>query len=191
MRRTRWAAALAGCALLLAGCSSVPTTGVAGLGGGPGEVTIQAGDDEIPALLDEAIVTFGLRGASLLRRDDADSPWQLVAGRRESPLTPEAGTDAAMVGDNVALVVDGDSLSASEHGLLVAFAAHAAARLDREELSAEAKQARALAEGKIARDGDVEGPDAPTVRSEAIPVRCGDDVIAVLKRQLTGGTGAG
>ncbi|MBX7557186.1 extracellular solute-binding protein, partial [Streptomyces sp. tea 10] len=50
MRRTRWAAALAGCALLLAGCSSVPTTGVAGLGGGPGEVTIQAGDDEIPAL---------------------------------------------------------------------------------------------------------------------------------------------
>ena len=108
-------------------------------------------DDEIPALLDEAIVTFGLRGASLLRRDDADSPWQLVAGRRESPLTLEAGTDAAMVGDNVALVVDGDSLSASEHGLLVAFAAHAAARLDREELSAEAKQARALAEGTRAR----------------------------------------
>ena len=108
-------------------------------------------DDEIPALLDEAIVTFGLRGASLLRRDDADAPWQLVAGRRESPLSPEDGSDAAMVGDNVALVVDGDSLSASEHGLLVAFAAHAAARLDREALSAEAKQARALAEGNRAR----------------------------------------
>lgn len=50
MRRTRWAAALVGCALLLAGCSSAPTSGVAGLGGVPGEVTIQAGDDEIPAL---------------------------------------------------------------------------------------------------------------------------------------------
>ncbi|MBS4103065.1 ATP-binding protein [Tsukamurella paurometabola] len=111
----------------------------------------ESADEEIPALLDEAIVTFGLRGASLLRRDDADSPWQLVAGRRESPLTPEDGTDAAMVGDTVALVVDGDRLSASEHGLLVAFAAHAAARLDREALSAEAKQARALAEGNRAR----------------------------------------
>ncbi|GAA4705086.1 extracellular solute-binding protein [Kocuria gwangalliensis] len=46
----RLAAATAGCALLLAGCSSAPTTGVAALGVSPGEVTIQAGDDEIPAL---------------------------------------------------------------------------------------------------------------------------------------------
>ncbi|KXO89106.1 ATP-binding protein [Tsukamurella pseudospumae] len=113
--------------------------------------TLLAADDELPALLDEAIATFGLRGASLLRRDDAESPWQLVAGRKESPLTPDAGTDAALVGDTVALVVAGDPLSASEHGLLVAFAAHAAARLDREALTAEARQARSLAEGNRAR----------------------------------------
>lgn len=51
MTRSRWAvAAAAGCALLLAGCSSAPTSGVAALGAGSGEVTIQAGDDEIPAL---------------------------------------------------------------------------------------------------------------------------------------------
>ncbi len=111
----------------------------------------ESADEEISALLEEAIVTFGLRGASLLRRDDAGSPWQVVAGRRDSPLTPEDGTDAALIGDSVALVVDGDPLSASEHGLLVAFAAHAAARLDREALSAEARQARSLAEGNRAR----------------------------------------
>lgn len=111
----------------------------------------ESADEEIPALLDEAIVTFGLRGASLLRREDDEGPWRLVAGRRESPLEPGDGTDTAMVGENVALVVNGERLSASEHGLLVAFAAHAAARLDREALSAEAKQARALAEGNRAR----------------------------------------
>ncbi len=110
-----------------------------------------AGDEELPALLDEAIATFGLRGASLLRREDPESPWQQVAGRRESPLSPDDGTDAALVGDTVALVVNGERLSASEHGLLVAFAAHAAARLDREALSVQAQQARVLAEGNRAR----------------------------------------
>lgn len=50
MTRSRWVAAAAAGALLLSGCSSAPTTGVAALGVGPGEVTIQAGDDEIPAL---------------------------------------------------------------------------------------------------------------------------------------------
>ncbi|BDD81287.1 sensor histidine kinase [Tsukamurella pulmonis] len=113
--------------------------------------TLLTAEDELPALLEQAVATFGLRGASLLRRDTPDDPWSVVAGRGESPLTPEDGTDTAPVGDNVALVVNGDRLSASEHGLLVAFAAHAAARLDREALSAEAKQARALAEGNRAR----------------------------------------
>ncbi|BDH55997.1 hypothetical protein MTP03_09360 [Tsukamurella sp. PLM1] len=113
--------------------------------------TLLAADDELPALLDEAVSTFGLRGASLLRRAGPDGAWAVVAGRGASPLTPENGTDVARVGDTVALVVDGPPLSASEHGLLVAFAAHAAARLDREELSAAAGEARALAEGNRAR----------------------------------------
>lgn len=51
MTRPRWMAAVAaGCALVLAGCSSAPSTGVAALTGAQGEITIQAGDDEIPAL---------------------------------------------------------------------------------------------------------------------------------------------
>lgn len=39
-----------GAVLLLAGCSSAPTAGVAGLAGGPGRIKVQAGPDEIPAL---------------------------------------------------------------------------------------------------------------------------------------------
>ncbi|PLC11260.1 ABC transporter substrate-binding protein [Kocuria flava] len=44
------AAIAAGAVLLLAGCSTAPTAGVAGLTGDPGSITIQAGEDEIPAL---------------------------------------------------------------------------------------------------------------------------------------------
>lgn len=50
MKHLHRAAAAAGAVLLLAGCSSAPTAGVAGLAGGPGSIKIQAGDDEIPAL---------------------------------------------------------------------------------------------------------------------------------------------
>ncbi len=50
MKHIHRAAVAAGAVLLLAGCSSAPTAGVAGLGGGPGSIKIQAGADEIPAL---------------------------------------------------------------------------------------------------------------------------------------------
>ncbi|MFE7631701.1 extracellular solute-binding protein [Kocuria sp. NPDC057446] len=50
MKHLHRAAAAVGAVLLLAGCSSAPTAGVAGLAGGPGSIKIQAGDDEIPAL---------------------------------------------------------------------------------------------------------------------------------------------
>lgn len=50
MKHLHRAAAAVGAVLLLAGCSSAPTAGVAGLAGGPGGIKIQAGDDEIPAL---------------------------------------------------------------------------------------------------------------------------------------------
>ncbi|MGQ1838137.1 sugar ABC transporter substrate-binding protein [Kocuria turfanensis] len=50
MKRIPRTAAAAAAVLLLAGCSSAPTAGVAGLAGGPGSIRIQAGDDEIPAL---------------------------------------------------------------------------------------------------------------------------------------------
>ena len=51
MQRAHWATTVtAGGLLLLAGCSAAPTAGVAGLVGDPGSITIQAGDDEIPAL---------------------------------------------------------------------------------------------------------------------------------------------
>ncbi|GAA1103333.1 ATP-binding protein [Tsukamurella strandjordii] len=113
--------------------------------------TLLAADDELPALLDEAVSTFGLRGASLLRRETPSDPWTVVYSDGDAPSTPEDATDASVIGDTVALAVNGAPLSASEHGLLVAFAAHAAARMDRDALTAAASQARALAEGNRAR----------------------------------------
>ncbi|WJZ66266.1 sugar ABC transporter substrate-binding protein [Kocuria rosea] len=50
MNHLHRAACAVGAVLLLAGCSSAPTAGVAGLAGGPGSIKIQAGSDEIPAL---------------------------------------------------------------------------------------------------------------------------------------------
>ncbi|ADG79832.1 histidine kinase OS=Tsukamurella paurometabola (strain ATCC 8368 / DSM / CCUG 35730 / CIP 100753/ JCM 10117 / KCTC 9821 / NBRC 16120 / NCIMB 702349 / NCTC 13040) OX=521096 GN=Tpau_3247 PE=4 SV=1 [Tsukamurella paurometabola] len=117
--------------------------------------TLLAADREgqavLPALLDQAVATFSLRGASLLRREAPSDPWTVVAAEGDAPSTPEEATDSSLIGDTVALAVNGPPLSASEHGLLVAFAAHAAARLDREALSAAASRARALAEGNRAR----------------------------------------
>jgi two-component system sensor histidine kinase KdpD len=51
----------------------------------------------------------------------------------------------------VALAVTGPPLSASEHALLMAFAAHAAARLDRDSLTRAARDAGRLMEGNRAR----------------------------------------
>lgn len=50
MKHIHRAACAVGAVLLLAGCSSTPTAGVAGLAGGSGSIKIQAGEDEIPAL---------------------------------------------------------------------------------------------------------------------------------------------
>lgn len=50
MKQIHRAATAAGAVLLLTGCSTAPTAGVAGLTGDPGSITIQAGEDEIPAL---------------------------------------------------------------------------------------------------------------------------------------------
>lgn len=50
MKHIHRAAVAAGAVLLLAGCSSAPTPGVAGLIGDPGSIKIQAGADEIPGL---------------------------------------------------------------------------------------------------------------------------------------------
>lgn len=50
MKHLHRTAVAVGAVLLLAGCSSAPTAGVAGLAGGPGRIKVQAGPDEIPAL---------------------------------------------------------------------------------------------------------------------------------------------
>jgi arabinogalactan oligomer/maltooligosaccharide transport system substrate-binding protein len=50
MRRILWTAPAAGAALLLTGCSTTPSAGVAGLVGDAGSIRIQAGADEIPGL---------------------------------------------------------------------------------------------------------------------------------------------
>ena len=54
MKHIHRAACAVGAVLLLAGCSSAPTAGVAGLAGGPGSIKIQAGTGEIPVLQEVA-----------------------------------------------------------------------------------------------------------------------------------------
>ncbi|GAA4396142.1 ATP-binding protein [Tsukamurella soli] len=112
--------------------------------------TLLTAEDELPALLDEAVTTFGLDGATVLVRDDADA-WRVVRTAGAGPDSLEAATDTVDASPTVALAVSGPPLSASEHGLLTAFAAHAAARLDREVWREAAGQARRLAEDNRAR----------------------------------------
>ncbi|MDF0530284.1 DUF4118 domain-containing protein [Tsukamurella sp. 8F] len=114
--------------------------------------TLLAAEDELPALLSAAVTTFGLRGVTIYKR--GDEAWRAV----RSAGTPVALNDATDVAEAVtsgseavALAVSGPTLTASEHGLLLAFAAHAAARLDREALGEAARQARRLEEGNRAR----------------------------------------
>ncbi len=115
--------------------------------------TLLTAEDELPALLDEAVATFRLDGASVLVRDEIDDDaWRVVrTAGAAPPADANAATDVVDASPTVALAVSGPALTASDHGLLTAFAAHAAARLDREALREAVGQARQLEEGNRAR----------------------------------------
>ena len=108
--------------------------------------------DPIPALLERARTTFGMRAAALVARPTVRDPWTLVASAGEFRL--EDVTDASVrqtVDDETELVLLGPVLPADDQRLVGAFTSHAAALLTRERLMAEAGRARGLARDNRAR----------------------------------------
>ena len=85
MKHLHRAACAVGAVLLLAGCSSAPTAGVAGLAGGPGSIKIQAGSDEIPALqqiAEEFTADTGVEVEFVQREINAQAISNLLSGVR-------------------------------------------------------------------------------------------------------------
>lgn len=111
------------------------------------------GETGLEALLERVRETFGMESAALLERAGDVEPWT-CAGRAGTGPVLERPDDADVdvpVGDHMALVLTGRVLPAEDRRVLGAFAAQAAAALDRRRLRAEADRARTLAEGNRIR----------------------------------------
>ncbi|HEY8305820.1 MAG TPA: ATP-binding protein [Lapillicoccus sp.] len=108
--------------------------------------------EPLPALLERARTTFGMRAAALVARPTIRDPWTVVAAAGE--FHPGDIADAAVrqtVDDETELVLVGPVLPADDQRLVGAFVSHAAGLLTRERLVAEAGQARGLARDNRAR----------------------------------------
>ncbi|WP_326600386.1 ATP-binding protein [Streptomyces sp. NBC_01803] len=118
--------------------------------------SVLRGDDTLDALLARARETFGMETAALLERDTERRTWSCVRsvsrvpGARPVNVPEDADADVP-VGDHAMLALSGRVLPAEDHRVLTAFAAHAAAILDRERLKNEAGRAHKLAEGNRIR----------------------------------------
>jgi two-component system sensor histidine kinase KdpD len=110
-------------------------------------------DEDTPnALLATVRDTFQTESAALLERGPAPGAWRRVAAAGEHPAErPEDATVDVPVGTRFALVLTGRVLPAEDRRILTAFAAQAAALLERRRLTEEAATARRLAEGNRIR----------------------------------------
>ncbi|GAB2890683.1 sensor histidine kinase KdpD [Streptomyces mayteni] len=119
--------------------------------------SVLRGEDTLGALLERARETFGMDIAALLESDPDRRHWTCVgsvsvpdhAGR--PLLAPEDADVDVPVGDHAMLALSGRKLPAEDRRVLTAFAAHAAAVLDRQRLKSEAHRAHKLAEGNRIR----------------------------------------
>ncbi|MCC6495239.1 MAG: sensor histidine kinase KdpD [Propionibacteriaceae bacterium] len=100
--------------------------------------------DQLPLLLSSAIDMFGVKAAAIVRRP-AIGPPQVVAA--EGPFDPLATADHEDADGTHELVLQPPGLAAGKRRLFDAFAAHAGAILQRQQL-----QQSALAAGELARD---------------------------------------
>ncbi|TWD80271.1 two-component system sensor histidine kinase KdpD [Kribbella amoyensis] len=108
------------------------------------------GETALPALLERVREAFGMTSACLMERVDTDElteTWQpLASAGTPTCRRPEDG-DAEIPGrEDLVLVLQGRPLEADERRLVGAFAAHAAALVDRTRLSEAAAEAKPLAE---------------------------------------------
>jgi len=108
--------------------------------------------DQLPALLDHALDTFGMQAAAIVRRDSVRAPWQVLASA--GPFDVQQVRNAsvrAQVDTHTELVLCGSVIGADQGRLVSAFASHACAVLAREELIGQARAARALAKDSRTR----------------------------------------
>ena len=112
--------------------------------------TVLRGETALPALLERVREAFGMTGACLMERVDSDElneVWRPVASVGTNTCRrPEEGDAEIPARDDLVLVLQGRSLAADERRLVGAFAAHAAALVDRTRLSEAAAEAKPLAE---------------------------------------------
>ena len=101
-------------------------------------------------MLDELRMTFGLRGVSLLRRDEGE--WRVMLSSGTAVVDPAQATWSRELGDGVALALDGETASADDLRVLDAFATQVAAAAERDRLRAEAAKADDLAAANALRD---------------------------------------
>lgn len=117
--------------------------------------TVLRGETALPALLERVREAFGMTGACLLERlrsDDPTEEWRALASAGTPTCRrPEDGDAEIPARDDLVLVLQGRSLAADERRLVGAFAAQAAALVDRARLSEAAAEARPLAEADKVR----------------------------------------
>jgi two-component system sensor histidine kinase KdpD len=115
--------------------------------------SVLRGETSLDEILERVRETFGMESAAVLERTSEIDPWTCAGSVGSGAPTgrPEDADVDVPVGDNMALVLSGRVLPASDRRVLAAFAAQATVALDRQRLRQEAEQARALAEGNRIR----------------------------------------
>ncbi len=111
--------------------------------------TVLRGETALPALLERVREAFGMTSACLMERvdDEMTELWRpLASAGTPTCRRPEDGDAEIPARDDLVLVLQGRQLAADERRLVGAFAAHAAALVDRARLSEAAAEAKPLAE---------------------------------------------
>ncbi|MFI5729776.1 DUF4118 domain-containing protein [Kribbella sp. NPDC051587] len=112
--------------------------------------SVLRGETALPALLERVREAFGMTSACLMERVDNDELteiWRPIASAGTPTCRRPEDGDAEIPGrDDLVLVLQGRQLAADERRLVGAFAAHAAALVDRARLSEAAAEAKPLAE---------------------------------------------
>jgi two-component system sensor histidine kinase KdpD len=116
--------------------------------------SVLRGEGAVDALLERTREAFGMRSASLLECQGADSgagrgpapEWNLVASAGELPVhRPDDADVNVPITDRLSLALAGRPLPASDRRVLGAFAAYAGAALEQQRLAAEAEAAKPIA----------------------------------------------
>ncbi|MGP4111310.1 ATP-binding protein [Streptomyces sp. 4N509B] len=118
--------------------------------------SVLRGEDTLAALLERARETFGMDTAALLERNQDSRGWHCLGVVPAAPgaaklTAPEDADVDVPVGDHAMLAMTGRVLPAEDRRVLGAFAAQAAAIVDRQRLRDEAARAHKLAEGNRIR----------------------------------------